>query len=197
MLLPSSLVHPSWEPFFNEEVAAQLSSIWDRVQGDEITPSKEKALRFLSVNLNGVKVIPLGQDPYFQLNVATGRSFEVGTLRNWDDPRMNASLRNILKAIAAAYTGKVEPIARVRAAINEGRLKLPPVQEAWGYWEAQGVLWLNVSFTTRVGVARAHYDEWRGFGTRVLQHIRNVRGNEVLWYLWGNDAQALGEELLP
>ena len=75
--------------------------------GFEITPPENLQLRFTSQDLASVKILILGQDPYPQSGVATGRAFEVGTLHSWFDNFRNTSLKNIVRAIYAAKNDNI------------------------------------------------------------------------------------------
>lgn len=88
----------SWDKFLTSNIKAELQEIEDSI-GNNFTPSVDKALRFLSIDLNEIKYIVLGKDPYPQKSVATGRAFEVSNVETWQDTSINASLKNILKLI--------------------------------------------------------------------------------------------------
>ena len=97
-------IHASWKTFFvDKEVQTILQTIEDSITGI-VTPSKERILRYASIDLEEVNCVIWGRDPYPQLkasgeSVATGRSFEVSGTSSWNDKSINASLRNILKLL--------------------------------------------------------------------------------------------------
>ena len=99
-----------WEKLLtdNNEVLQRIYSKLDEdtQSGIEITPPENLRLRFTNRDLSTVKVLILGQDPYPQSGVATGRAFEVGTLHSWFDNFRNTSLKNIVRAIYAAKNDK-------------------------------------------------------------------------------------------
>ena len=84
MLLDSIIneVDPSWNEFIsNKEVQLELKKIENNI-GNEYYPDTKNVLRFLKNNLNNVKCIIVGMDPYLSetsehIPYATGRSFEV------------------------------------------------------------------------------------------------------------------------
>ena len=80
MILPSD-IHPSWKPFFTQEISAILDDVENQIgiaNSEELTPDRNRILRFFALDLFKTKVVILGQDPYPQQGVATGRAFEVG-----------------------------------------------------------------------------------------------------------------------
>src|SRR5690554_7646024 len=94
-LIPAS-VHSSWKVFLTDEIRQILSAIAVVLSHEkEFTPPLKFILRFLELDLSSMKVVILGQDPYPQKGVATGRAFEVEPLQSWHDSFRNSSLRNI------------------------------------------------------------------------------------------------------
>ncbi|MFW6310335.1 MAG: hypothetical protein ACOC1D_04465, partial [Prolixibacteraceae bacterium] len=88
-------VHQTWEKFLSREIKELICQTEKEITKQNFTPPADKVLRFLEVPLDQIKVIILGQDPYPQPGVATGRAFEVGTLKSWNEPFKNISLKNI------------------------------------------------------------------------------------------------------
>ena len=100
-------IHNDWKTFLSKEIVQLINQIESEISEKDFTPPAEKVLRFLELPLKSAKIIILGQDPYPQPGVATGRAFEVGTLKSWNEPFKNISLKNILRALYKAYSGKV------------------------------------------------------------------------------------------
>jgi uracil-DNA glycosylase len=189
-IIPSQ-VHPSWEPFLKDKGCSLLKAIAPKIlNGAPFTPSREFMLRFLTLDLDAVKVLILGQDPYPQAGVATGRAFEVGPLKSWTAPFRNTSLRNIVRAVYdAAYDEKrtFKEIVGGLSSLFDGFKLLPPDQ-LFKSWERQGVLLLNTSFTCEVGKPGSHSALWRPFTTELIAYI-NQRNPDIYWLLWGNHAR--------
>jgi len=186
--------HPSWGEFFTDDIKQLLIGILDEVSSDaDVTPGAESMLRFLSLNLNEVKVLILGQDPYPQRGVATGRAFEVGGLTSWLQPFSNTSLRNIVRCLYAAYNDEVLTFGEVRAELN-GKFPIIPPHKLFAYWESRGVLLLNSSFSCRVGQPGSHARLWRPFTNRLLSFI-NRNQPEAVWLLWGGHSKEIAGSL--
>lgn len=106
--------HESWNDFMNENTISILNTIEEKIKDVDYYPRKEKVLRFLNTDLNNIKYIIVGMEPYPSFdNVnncpqATGRSFEVSEIlgKDWNYKIKQSSLRNILKAIYFNETGK-------------------------------------------------------------------------------------------
>jgi uracil-DNA glycosylase len=89
-------VHSSWvsilEPFNGE-----IESIVEGVGSKEIAPSKENIFAALGVDLDSVKCVIVGQDPYPTAGNAHGLAFSISK----DVTKIPASLQNIFKELSA------------------------------------------------------------------------------------------------
>ncbi len=186
-------VHPSWKDFLQTEVLSELINIERCVSemGGVVTPPSSAVLRFLTVDLSKGKVLILGQDPYPQEGVATGRSFEVGGLSSWEASFRNTSLKNIVRAL---YAAKFSKFKRYKEIAAEGFNWLLPPDELFAHWEREGVLLLNTSFTCRVGASNSHEKLWRSFSAKLFHYIAQ-RNEDIVWFLWGNHAQQIVQEI--
>lgn len=117
-----------------------------------------------------VKVVIIGQDPYYQIGkngpVATGCCFE-----NREGDGISRSLENIFLVLNKTVEGFEIP--------KTGDLRK---------WASQGVLLFNASLTTSEGVANEHKDIWKFFPIRILQFLSKVQKN-VVYMLWGAEAK--------
>jgi len=188
--------HDSWARFLSDaDVLSALQYAEENVFAGSGTfmPAERRVLRFLSLDIKACTVIIIGQDPYPQAGVATGRCFEVGGLRSWESPFRNISLKNIIRALYRADTGNAVPYKHVLEHMREGWPVLPP-HELFKDWEKQGVLLLNTAFTVSVGNAGSHIAFWQPFSEKLLQYI--VEENpDLVWFLWGNYAKKVASAL--
>lgn len=193
-------VHPSWMPFFSPEIKELLNSIENSIlaNGKPFTPQCPFVLRFLSLDLTAIKVLILGQDPYPQLNRATGRSFEVGGLKSWMEPFENASLRNIIRTIYKAYSGDIRLFTEIRGLMEnslfETTFELAPPDKLFKSWESQGVLLLNSSFTCSIDEPGSQSALWHPFTQKLLSYI-NEQNPNIIWFIWGAHAQKVVSQL--
>jgi uracil-DNA glycosylase len=169
-------IAPSWKshlsgefekPYFHQLIEFVKSEFQDQTI---YPPGKEIFRAFDSCDLEQVKVVILGQDPYHGPNQANGLCFSVR-----DGVRMPPSLVNIFKEIHADL-GKPMPAS--------GDL---------GRWAEQGVLLLNATLTVRAGTPGSHQNKgWEAFTDAVIKAISDQREN-VVFLLWGAYAQKKGE----
>lgn len=195
-------IHHSWESFLTDQIRTLLIDIEKEIKqdGQSITPPQQLVLRFLEMDISRIKVIILGQDPYPQQGVATGRAFEVNGLNSWKIPFRNVSLKNMLRAIYKAYHNKTHKYNEIVAHINEGDqlsisgdfMILPPNRLFEYWWKDQNVLLLNTSFTCSVGNPNSHTRIWAPFTRSVLEYICQTNQG-ITWFLWGNNAQKVVE----
>lgn len=181
--------HPSWTPFFTDEIYALLDNIENAI-GDDFTPERERVMRFLSLDLNKIKVVILGQDPYKPKGVATGRSFEPSDLNDWHDKFRQVSLKNILRLIYRSYNDieKYEDIpsyTQLLKEIDSGNFPIKPPHEWFDSLEEQGVLFLNTALTCKIGVSGSHSDIWAPFSDRLIKYIAE-HNKKAVWFLWGS-----------
>ncbi len=186
-------IQSDWMPFLSEEVVSLVVSAEQEVQKNGFTPEARNVLRFFAFPLQNVRVIILGQDPYPQPGVATGRAFEVGTLQSWNQPFSNISLKNILRSLYKAYTGQIITFNKVREKLDNEFPVLPPGR-LFEHWESQGVLLINRSFTCTPGRSGSHQKIWREFSQQLLQFI-SVTLPDATWFLWGNHAREVVHDL--
>jgi len=166
-----------------------LSDIEASVKNN-FTPGPDKALRFLCMDVNTIKIIILGQDPYPQAGAATGRAFEVAGLKSWNERFRQSSLRNILRNIHASYTpGGLKTLNEIREEIESGEFIIAPPDKIFDAWQDKGVLCLNTAFTCAVDTPGSHADIWRAFTVGLIGFIADKNKN-IIWFLWGKYALA-------
>ena len=139
-----------------------------------------------------MKVCILGQDVYYQPNVATGRSFEVGGLNSWSTPFTQVSLKNIIRLIHKNYNNitnyeDIKKFSEIVKEIEANKFPILPPNEYFSSLEQQGVLFLNSYFTCEIGKPNSHRNIWLQFSIKLLDYISN-RKSDLIWFLWGNEA---------
>jgi uracil-DNA glycosylase len=150
------------KPYFTELVK-ELNSEYK----EACYPSEE--LIFNAFNLcpfNNVKVVILGQDPYYKKEQAMGLSFSVP-----DGVKLPPSLRKIYKEI------------------EEDFCKSMPESGDLTRWAEQGVLLLNTTLTVRAGAANSHkHLGWQKFTDAAIKALSEHR-EHIVFMLWGNNAK--------
>lgn len=184
--------HNSWDAFFTSQpVRNELTKIEKSISSQVIFPAPNDVFKVFQCDLEKLKVVIMGQDPYPQPNVATGRSFEVGNISSWGALRRknsNASLRNILKLLHhnKRMTSKVQGI---KVVMNDNKFTsniLPP-NKIFANLEQQGVLFLNAALTCPQGSTKksnAHAKIWSDF-TKLLLDFIDANKKNLYWLLWG------------
>lgn len=191
MLLDGLNIHESWNGFLNQDIKKELELIEGQI-GDGYTPSRERVLRFLELDLKKCKVVILGQDPYKPEGVATGRSFEPADLNNWNDKFRQVSLKNIVRLIYKDTMGitKYEEIpnfSEIQKKIETGEFKIKQPHDWFDSLESQGVLFLNTTLTCKIGESNSHKDIWSKFSDELIEYISKININ-LDWFLWGKEA---------
>jgi uracil-DNA glycosylase len=165
-------MHSSWKPYLQTEFAKpyfqNLSNfLKDAYTNKTIYPPKKFVFSAFATDLNKIKVIILGQDPYHGPNQAHGLAFSV--MEHVQPP---PSLQNIFKEIQVDL-GQPLP--------QNGNLQR---------WAEQGVLLLNNTLTVEAGKAGSHRGwGWEEFTLQMIK-ILNQKHEHLVFLLWGRDARA-------
>ncbi|PCJ20750.1 MAG: uracil-DNA glycosylase [Candidatus Cloacimonadota bacterium] len=162
----------SWEPFLKEEFSKNYYLELQKYLSLErkiysIYPPKNLLFEALNLtSLDQVKVIILGQDPYHGAAQAHGLCFSI--LPSSPIPK---SLNNIYKELQSDLSYPPP---------NHGNLES---------WARQGVLLLNTVLTVREGEAGSHKNQgWEIFTDNLLKKLCQKKKN-LVFVLWGKDAQ--------
>ena len=129
-------------------------------------PPAQMFSAFEQCDLNKIRVVILGQDPYHGTGQANGLCFSVP-----QGHRVPPSLRNIFKELSSDVDV---------ATAGHGCLTS---------WAEQGVLLLNTVMTVEQGQPNSHADKgWEMFTDRVI-HLINKNCDSIVFMLWGSNAQ--------
>lgn len=167
-------VNDSWKKFYSH----QSRQIYFQLLNDFIELEKEKYLDNLdifpcpnqvysslnNIDLDQVKVVILGQDPYHQKDQAMGLAFSVP-----QGVKIPPSLVNIYKELH-----------------NEFNMKIPNHGDLTS-WSQQGVLLLNTALTVREHCANSHSKIWQPFTDNLIKYLSDQGG--IIFILWGNHAK--------
>lgn len=197
-ILDLTKVHPSWLNFLTEEKINEIKLI-EKYLPDNINPKPENVLRFLYTDLNNIKCVIEGQDPYPAfpklennnlIYVATGRSFEIGTLKSWNSKFAQHSLKNMIRLIYKAYYNELISYNECKEKMLNGSFPILDADKWYNSLENQGVLFLNKTLTCVQGKPLSHKDLWDSFSLDLITYISTHKEN-VNWFLWGGEARNL------
>jgi len=148
---------------------------------------KSAVFRAFSTDLNHVKVVILGQDPYHTPGAAMGLAFSVP-----DSAPVPPSLVNIYKEIDA-------DLGKVFVDLKTMNPALPLDENDYRHhnptgnlepWAKQGVLLLNNVLTVEAHLAGSHRGKgWETFTENTIQFLSDTREN-LVFILWGRDARS-------
>ena len=168
MVRASLPVHDSWLRLL-DPVAPEIEIILKRITNEDIAPRREEIFRAFDIDLEKVRVVIFGQDPYPTKGNAMGLAFSVPE----NVTPIPSSLRNIFQELESDL-GFEKPASGDLTA-----------------WESSGVLLLNRVLTTRVGEPAAHSNlGWQNITNHIAREL-GARG--VIAILWGKSAQELAE----
>lgn len=154
---------------FSKDYYSSLENFLKKEELDNtIFPKKEDIFNAYNItDINNVKVVILGQDPYHGINQSHGLAFSVN-----DGIKFPPSLRNIFKELLDDV-GCKEP--------KSGNLSS---------WAKQGVMLLNTVLTVQANNAGSHQGRgWEEFTDATIKII-NQRCCNVVFILWGKPAQS-------
>lgn len=152
----------------NKEYFIKLKEFIDIEYNTKIIyPPKEMVFNaFKYKDINEIKVIIIGQDPYYNPNQAHGLCFSVQ--HGIPEPK---SLINIYKEL------------------YNDLLVNPPMDGNLEGWAKQGVFLLNTILTVEKGKPLSHKNKgWEIFTNRVIEEL-NKDNNPKVFVLWGGEAR--------
>ena len=166
------MINPTWDPFLEEEFSKDYfkelaSFLKEEYAHKEIYPPREEVFSsFYFTDLDKVKVVILGQDPYHEPGQACGLCFAVKP-----GVPLPPSLVNIYR--------EIENDIGVRMTANGYLAK----------WAKQGVLLLNSVMTVERGIANSHKGKgWEQFTDNVIRKL-NEQDQPIVFLLWGRNAR--------
>ena len=165
-------MHESWQDFlqaeFNQPYFKKLSNFLHKAyQNSVVYPPKQQVFSAFTTDLNNVKVVILGQDPYHEPGQAHGLAFSVR-----ENVKIPPSLVNIYKEINSEFG---TPIPK------SGNL---------ARWQEQGVLLLNNVLTVEAHKAGSHRNQgWEDFTLHCVQYLSEKQPH-LVFLLWGRDARS-------
>ncbi len=219
-------IHKSWIDFFDSDFVIYEIKLIKKSIGKDINnfvdlkeeknienyyfPAAENVFRFAKCDLNNVKYVILGMEPYpsyFRVEnklfpVATGRSFEVANKNSFCDKIPQTSIINILKSLYYDKFGIETDITSLRNNIiefndkkkyycfcnenNNKKLYILDIKNWFDWTEMQGVLWLNATLTVIPNNTNSHKAIWNNFMNELLRYI--IKNNDVKFIIFGQDA---------
>lgn len=156
------------QPYFVDTLAQVEQA---RQAGQVIYPPQSDVFNaFKLTELENLKVVILGQDPYHGPNQAHGLAFSVR-----QGVRVPPSLQNMYKELALEYPEFAVP---AHGCLED--------------WATQGVLLLNTVLTVIATQANSHrHLGWEQFTDKVIAQI-SVHCQGIVFLLWGSHAQKKG-----
>ena len=152
-----------------------------------IFPKREQVFRAFETNLDEIKVVILGQDPYHTPGAAMGLAFSVPA-----SEKIPPSLINIYKEIDSDLGKLYQDLKTMNPSLD---LKLEDYQHQnktgdLSSWAKQGVLLLNNVLTFEAHLAGSHRGKgWENFTEDVIKYLNETRPH-LVFILWGRDARS-------
>lgn len=163
--------HESWKSFINFETKKPYFKkikdhlISDNAEGKIVLPEPKNFFRAFDLcELNKVKVVIIGQDPYHTPGVPNGLAFSVNK-----NQKLPPSLINIFRELEFDL-GVKNYIGDLSA------------------WSRQGVLLLNTCLSVCAGLPASHSNiGWENFTNAAIEEIQKKKN--IIFLLWGKHAQ--------
>ena len=132
-------IHSSWKPVFEN---------FDILIEDSFLP--QDVFKVFTIDLKDIKIVLLGQDPYYKEGQADGLSFSVKK-----NIKIPPSLKNIYKELNRTFPER-------NYNFEHGNLE---------NWFNKGILLLNSSLTVLPGKPGSHIKKWEKFTNKVIKFI--------------------------
>ena len=159
----------AWANFFKKQSIEGLMEKLDK-ESSTIYPSPENIFKVFELSPQDIKVVILGQDPYYNPGQANGLAFSV-------NPQVSAprSLKNIFQELK-------EDLGIER--------KNPDLSD----WHKQGVFLLNTALSVPEKEPNKHKKDWEGFTKDLLTYLTQ-QNPTILYVMWGKNAEEHGRRL--
>lgn len=168
-LIIKQKIHFSWSAIFLLQYK-RLYKIFKQIKKDKLDqkvyPKEENIFRIFRIDINNIKVVFLGQDPYIKYNQATGYAFCVP--KNVPIP---PSLANIYKELNIEYPER-------NYKFEDGDISS---------WVDKGIFLLNSALTVIEYKSNSHQYLWRVFINIIIKYIDYYKDN-IVFLLLGNNA---------
>lgn len=165
------MINNKWNDFLNQESDKEyfqnlINFINKEYDNKIIYPKKDDIFNaFKLTDLDDLKVVIIGQDPYHEPNQAHGLAFSV-----LEGVKVPPSLKNIYREIEDEFNCIM---------IDNGNLS---------YLAEQGVFLINTVLTVEAHKANSHKNiGWEIFTDNVIKYINSKKKN-VVYLLWGAPA---------
>lgn len=165
------MIGNNWDKYLKEEYEKEYFKklkifLDEEYKNKTIYPKKSDIFNaFKYTDINNLKVVIIGQDPYHEINQAEGLAFSVK-----DIVKKPPSLRNIFKELEEDLS---YPLPKTNSLIP---------------WAKEGILLLNTVLTVEEGKAASHKNKgWEIFTDKVIKIIDD-NCNNIVFILWGNFA---------
>ena len=167
----NQLKQSSWHEFLATQNLEETVAIIDQeATAKNIFPSPDNVFKVFEIRPEDIKVVILGQDPYYNIGQANGLAFSVNS--NVATPR---SLKNIFKELKSDLG-----IVRTNPNLSD--------------WHEQGVFLLNTALTVPEKEPNAHKKLWKNFTDDLLIYLTKVNP-DILYVMWGGNAKVHGQNI--
>ena len=165
-------IHNSWNELF-EKYNFNLDELYN--SDEPIYPSKEQIFRVFEMDINEIKILLLGQDPYHGPNQANGLSFSVN-----DGIKIPPSLKNVYKELQSEFPER-------KYEFKSGNL------ERW--FKEEKIFLLNSSLSVVKNKPASHMKFWEDFTNDVIKYV-SEKNKDCLFVLLGNFAKSKQDYIL-
>jgi len=157
-------IHESWhDVLFPLMHTPSMYKIIEEYHKRDCYPEKHLIFKVFSMPVDNIKVVLLGQDPYYD-GSAIGLAFAVK-----QETKTPYSLRIIFESIQEEYK------------INQ------EIPKDLSIWVEQGVFLLNTALTVEKGKPESFLELWKPFSEAVIKHL--AKTVNPVWLLLGKSAQ--------
>jgi uracil-DNA glycosylase len=166
-------IHKTWLPLF-DLWKDFINQIIDDTQDKTTYPPQHQIFRVFSMNVNKIKVVFLGQDPYHGENQATGLSFSCDSQKT-----LQPSLRNIFKELKEEFPER-------NYILTNGDLSR--------WFNKEKIFLLNTALTVISGQPNSLSNRWELFTDAVIDYI-SKQNDKCVFLLMGGNAKAKRDKI--
>jgi len=180
VILNTTDIHSSWKPAFEsfsfDKINNTLSTCLEHSESLIMHPSPSLVFNaFRATSLNNLKVVIIGQDPYFNHEMFNGRAVSQAMGLSFSVPRNFAVPSSLVNIYSNLYK-------------NKHILKIPQHGDL-SMWAYQGCLLLNTALTVLDGPhnKECHLLLWKRYTDHIIKYI-STNCDNIVFVIWGAKA---------
>ncbi|MBD0403242.1 hypothetical protein [Flammeovirga sp. EKP202] len=146
-------IDPSWDNVFNNNITLLKDAEDELLKLNKSNKifypyDPKNIFKVFSMSLKSIKVVLIGQDPYYDSDIATGLAFDIDEPDEWGTD-VPPSLTNIARELYYIQNNKSIDTSSLREKISESDFIISSPNKICKKWRDNGVFLINTALTVK------------------------------------------------